>query len=192
MRHYTYLRFLAHAPSLARVLWCNYAQPTLSSVFLALRPKIGPRRGADACRPTAATPARMTGGRLPPLVPRQQTAPFLRGFSEPPGEATGWESTPGYLRSCKSRFSSVSSGDSASSPGSPGEKMVPFCATWNDPSSRILPRDVSVPACATWARTSSRPSFPSSSSHPLTHPEDDSYVGGIDSPRDMRRALRPV
>jgi hypothetical protein len=35
-----------------------------------------------------------------------------------------------YLRSCRSRFSSVSSGDSVSSLGSPGEKTVPFCATW--------------------------------------------------------------
>jgi hypothetical protein len=53
-------------------------------------------------------------------------------------------------------------------------------------------RDVSVPACATWAGTSSRPSLPSSSSHPLTHPKDDSSVGKIDSPRDSHRALCPA
>jgi hypothetical protein len=66
------------------------------------------------------------------------------------------------------------------------------CATWTDPSSRILPRDVSLPACAMWAGTSSRPFLPSSSSHPLTHPEDDLSVGGIDSPRDPHRAPRPA
>jgi hypothetical protein len=61
----------------------------------------------------------------PALGPRvSKLAPFLRGFSEPPGRRLGGN------RLCRSRFSSVSSGDSASSPGSPGEKTVPFCATW--------------------------------------------------------------
>jgi hypothetical protein len=64
-------------------------------------------------------------------------APFLKGFSEPARAATRWESDPsGYLRSCRSRFYSVSSGDSASSPCSPGEKTVPFCATGMASSSR--------------------------------------------------------
>jgi hypothetical protein len=68
----------------------------------------------------------------PALGPRDgKLAPFPSEFSEPPKEATEWETaSSGYLRSCRSRFSSVSSGDSASSPGSPGEKTVPFCATW--------------------------------------------------------------
>jgi hypothetical protein len=61
------------------------------------------------------------------------------------------------------------------------------CATWTNPTSRILPRDVSVPVCAAWTGTSSRPSLLSLSSHPLTHPEDDSSVGGIDSPRPATR-----
>jgi hypothetical protein len=46
-----------------------HAQPTLSSVFLALGPKIGPRQSADACRPTAATPARTIGGKSPTSRP---------------------------------------------------------------------------------------------------------------------------
>jgi hypothetical protein len=50
--------------------------------------------------------------------------------------------------------------------------------------------DVSMPGCATWAGNSSRPSLPSSS-RPLTHPEDGSSVGGIDSPPDPRRAVYP-
>jgi hypothetical protein len=61
------------------------------------------------------------------------------------------------------------------------------CATWADPTSRILSRDVSVPVCATWAGTSSF-------SYPLIHPEDDSSVGGIDSSRDplAPRVPRPA
>jgi hypothetical protein len=66
----------------------------------------------------------------------------------------------------------------------------PVCATWTGSSSRIFPRDVSVHVCATWAGTSSRPSHPSSSSYPLTHPENGSSVGGIDFPRDL--APRPA
>jgi hypothetical protein len=62
------------------------------------------------------------------------------------------------------------------------------CATWTDPSSRILPRDVSMSACATWAGTSSRLSLPSTSSHSLTYLEEDSSVVGIDSPRALRSA----
>jgi hypothetical protein len=67
----------------------------------------------------------------PALGPRvSKLAPFLREFSKLPKEATERESAPsGHLRSCMSRFSSVSSGDSVSSPGSPGKKTVPFCAT---------------------------------------------------------------
>jgi hypothetical protein len=59
------------------------------------------------------------------LGPRtNKLAPFLSEFSEPPQETTEWE-LMGYLRSCRSRFSSVSSGTQTSSPGSPGEKTVP-------------------------------------------------------------------
>jgi hypothetical protein len=75
------------------------------------------------------------------------------------------------------------------SPRSSG-RSVPSCAMWTDPSSRILPPDVSVPACATWACTFSRPSRASSSSQSQTHTQDDSPVGGIDSPRDPRLAVR--
>jgi hypothetical protein len=54
---------LSHASSLAQASPTRPRTTTLSSVFLALGPKIWPRQSADACRPTAATPARMIGGR---------------------------------------------------------------------------------------------------------------------------------
>jgi hypothetical protein len=87
---------------------------------------------------------------------------------------------------------------------------VPICAKWmvtsfrnpfscrerarlcnvDQPLLSTPSRDVSVPACATWTGTSSRPSLPSSDS--LTHPDDGTSVGGIDSPRDPHRASRTV
>jgi hypothetical protein len=88
----------------------------------------------------AATPARMIGGKLSSSVPA--------------------------LRSCRSRFSSVSSGTQTSSSGSPDEKTVPNCETWTDTFSHLsctssldLLRDCDN--CGTWAGTSSRPSLPS-------------------------------
>jgi hypothetical protein len=123
-------------------------------------PGIGPRRSAGARRLTAATLADTIGETPLPSGPAPAT-------SEPPKKATEWESAPsGYLRSCRSRFSSVSSRDSASSPGSPGEKTVPFCAMWkgifaNHPQlpSSPAPPSGSVPICATWMVTSSRNPF---------------------------------
>jgi hypothetical protein len=69
---------LFHQPT---PLPCAHAQPTLSSVFLALGPKIGPRQCADACRPTAATPVRTIGGKSPTSRPSPKNSrPSSRNF----------------------------------------------------------------------------------------------------------------
>jgi hypothetical protein len=124
-------RSLSH-PSL------TYASPSLPRVayfdIVLLRTR-AQNRAPSRCRraPPDGCNSRTYDWRdAPALGPRDcKHAPFLGEFSEPSKEATEWESAhSGYLRSCNSRFSSVSSGDSASSPGSPGEKTVPFCATW--------------------------------------------------------------
>jgi hypothetical protein len=153
------------------------------------------------------------------LGPRvSKLAPFLREFSEPPREATEWESAPsGYLKSCRSRFSSVSSGDSAASPSSPGEKTMPFCATWKGifahHPSPLFPRTLQR-ECAhlcnvdgdllpqplsyrEWVRLCNvgrhlLMSFsPLLSLLPPDTPGSRLIRRGIDSPHEPRRAVRP-
>jgi hypothetical protein len=135
-----------------------YASPSLPRVdnFDSVLPRTRARYRAPSSRrrapPDGRNPRIYDWRDAPALGPRDsKLAPFLRGFFEPPKEASEWESAPsGYLRSCRSRFSSVSSGDSASSPGSPGEKTVPFCATWMVTSSRNPFPIESGSVCATW------------------------------------------
>jgi hypothetical protein len=101
----------------------------------------------------------------PALGPRaSELAPFLGEFFEPPKEATEWESAPsGYLKSCRSRFSSVSSGGlTLLSPLSPPPALRRECAiraTWAGTSSRPSLLPPSFPP--TPSRTAPRPSHAS-------------------------------
>jgi hypothetical protein len=155
-------RSLSH-PSL------TYASPSLPHVtyFDSVLPRTRSRNRAPSRRrraPPDGPNSRTDDWRdAPALRPRDSKfAPVPSEFFEPPKEATEWESAPsGYLWSCRSRFSSVSSGDSASSPGSPGEKTVPFCATWKEifthyPHPSLLP-DLPAGVCPSVQRGWSPP-----------------------------------
>jgi hypothetical protein len=159
---------------------------SLSNPFTHLRLSLAPKR-SQLQLPRTRAPSRCR--RSPPndrnsrtydwrdapaLGPRDsKLAPFPSEFSELPKEATEWESAPsGYLRSCRSRFFSVFSGDSASSPGFPGEKTVFNRATWAGTFSHLSHTPFrnpsspcgSVPNRVTWAGTSS--------CNPLSYRED--------------------
>jgi hypothetical protein len=130
----------AHPLSLSHTLSLTYASPSHPRLadFNSVLPRTRTWNRAPPKRRRAPPDGRNSHGYdwrdAFALGPRaNKLVPFLREFSEPPKEATEWESAPSnYLRSCRSRFSSVFSGDSASSPGSSGEKTVPFCAKWKD------------------------------------------------------------
>jgi hypothetical protein len=134
---------------------------------LALHSLAGPgiraRRSAGARCPIAATPARVISGKFPSSRPAFANL-RPREFSEPPKEATEWESAPsGYLRSCRSRFSSVSSGNQTSSPAHLVRRRYPTVKRGRVPSLISLAPLPSAEVCPTvkrgWAPSQTLPSY---------------------------------